>query len=109
MVGRGFGLMSRLGQDWLSVNERWRVPPGEAGDRAERDGWQVGHRPVQQHGGCHLGAGPVAGADGQGGEQGQAGGGGQADPRRATVARTSRARAGRPSRAKTFQIPDTRV
>ena len=48
---------------------------------------------------------------GQGGEQGQAHrrGGDQAGPGRVAVTRTSRARTGRPRRAKTFQIPDTKV
>ena len=63
--------MSRLGQDGLSVNERWRVPPGKAGDRPEGDGWQVGHRPVQQHGCCHLRT--ISVADGQDGDQSEFG------------------------------------
>jgi hypothetical membrane protein len=51
----------------LGMNERWHVPPGEAGDRAERDGRQVGDGPVQQHGGRHLRSISVAG--GQDGDQ----------------------------------------
>ena len=45
------------------------MPPYQAGDRAEGDGGQVGDGPVQQHGGCHLRAIPVAGAGGQRGDQ----------------------------------------
>jgi len=57
-----------LWQGGLGVNERWRVPPGEARERAERDGGQVGDGPVQQHGGRHLRTISVAGAD-QDGDQ----------------------------------------
>jgi hypothetical protein len=61
-----------LRQVGLGVNERWRVPPGEAGERAERDGRQVGDGPVQQHGGCYLRSISVAGA-GQDGDQSEFG------------------------------------
>src|ERR1700720_2156706 len=49
------------------------VPPGEAGDRAEGDGGQVGDGPVEQHGGGHLRAGLVAGGGGQGADQSEFG------------------------------------
>jgi hypothetical protein len=42
------------------------VPPRQAGDGAEGDGRKVGDGPVQQDGGGHLRAGPVAGVGGQG-------------------------------------------
>ena len=50
------------------------VPPGEAGEGAEGDGRQIGDgRPVQQDGGCYLGADYVAGARGQGSDQAEFG------------------------------------
>jgi len=51
------------------MDERERVPPDEAGDRAERDGGQVGDGPVQQDGGGHLRTDPVVSADGQDADQ----------------------------------------
>ena len=45
------------------------MPPGGAGESAEGDRRQVGDGPVQQDGGCYLGAECMAGTGGQGSDQ----------------------------------------
>ena len=81
---------------WRAVaDQRRRVPPCEAGDSAEGDGGQVGDGTVEQHGGGHLRAGPVAGGGDQGADQSEfgdseaAGGDGQ---HRSAAGRTRRRR-----------------
>src|SRR5579862_442609 len=63
----------RAGVVRAGADEAGRVPPDQAGDRAEGDGGQVGDRPVEQHGGCHPRNIPVARAGGQRGDQSELG------------------------------------
>jgi hypothetical protein len=54
---------------WPGVDEPGRVPPHQAGGRAEGYGRQVGDGPVQQHGGGYLRTRAGAGADRQKADQ----------------------------------------